>query len=75
MDVPALEQLLVRFSQLVVAQPWIKEIDINPLMAAPGRLLALDARVVLHDPATPESALPALAIRPYPDAIRRRHGN
>jgi acetyltransferase len=65
-DVPALEQLLVRFSQLVVAQPWIKEIDINPLIAAPGRLLALDARILLHDPATPETALPSPAIRPYP---------
>ncbi|MGD1085705.1 MAG: bifunctional acetate--CoA ligase family protein/GNAT family N-acetyltransferase, partial [Verrucomicrobiota bacterium] len=65
-DVAALEQLLVRFSQLVVAQPWIKEIDINPLIAAPGRLLALDARVLLHDPATRPAALPAPAIRPYP---------
>jgi acetyltransferase len=65
-DIPALEQLLVRFSELVVAQPWIKEIDINPLIAAPRRLLALDARVVLHDPKTPETALPTSAIRPYP---------
>jgi acetyltransferase len=65
-DIPALEQLLVRFSELVVSQPWIKEIDINPLIAAPGRLLALDARVVLHDPKTAESALPTSAIRPYP---------
>jgi acetyltransferase len=65
-DIPALEQLLVRFSQLVVTERWIKEIDINPLIAAPGRLLALDARVVLHDPTTLESALPALSIRPYP---------
>ncbi|QZZ19334.1 bifunctional acetate--CoA ligase family protein/GNAT family N-acetyltransferase [Leptothermofonsia sichuanensis E412] len=31
-DLPALEQLLVRFSQLVVEQRWIKEIDINPLL-------------------------------------------
>jgi acetyltransferase len=30
----ALEQLLVRFSQLVVEQPWIAEIDINPLLAS-----------------------------------------
>jgi acetyltransferase len=65
-DVPALEQLLVRFSQLVVAHPWIKEIDINPLIAAPGGLLALDARVLLHDLTTPEASLPAPAIRPYP---------
>src|SRR5713226_577808 len=47
-DVAALEQLLVRFSQLVVEQPLIKEIDINPLLATPDRLVALDARVVLH---------------------------
>ncbi len=62
----ALEQLLVRFSTLVAEQPWIKEIDINPLLASPERLIALDGRVVLHPPTTPESALPRTAIRPYP---------
>ena len=65
-DVAALEQLLVRFSQLVVTHPWIKEIDINPLIAAPEGLLALDARVVLHDLTTPGAAPSAPAIRPYP---------
>jgi acetyltransferase len=65
-DQAQLEQLLVRFGQLVAEQPWIKEIDINPLLASPERLIALDARVVLHDPGTPESELPRLAIRPYP---------
>ncbi|HXQ95666.1 MAG TPA: bifunctional acetate--CoA ligase family protein/GNAT family N-acetyltransferase [Candidatus Acidoferrales bacterium] len=65
-DVAALEQLLVHFGQLVVEQPWIKEIDINPLLASPERLIALDARVVLHDPDLPEAQLPRLAIRPYP---------
>ncbi len=65
-DVKALEQLLVRFSQLVVDQPWIKEIDINPLLASPEGLLALDARVVLHDPQSREAELPRPAIRPYP---------
>jgi acetyltransferase len=34
-DMAALEQLLVRFSQLVAEQRWIKEIDINPLLASP----------------------------------------
>ena len=34
-----LEQLLVRFSQLVVEQPRIKEIDINPLLASRRTLL------------------------------------
>jgi acetyltransferase len=65
-DLAGLEQLLVRFSRLVVEQPWIKEIDINPLLASPERLLALDARIVLHDPATKAEDLPRPAIRPYP---------
>ena len=65
-DVDALERLLVRFSFLVVEQRWIKEIDINPLLASSERILALDARIVLHDPDTKESDLPRLAIRPYP---------
>jgi acetyltransferase len=65
-DVPALAGLLVRFSQLVVEQPWISEIDINPLLASPEQLLALDARVVLHPPGTDPDHLPKPAVRPYP---------
>ena len=65
-NMAALEGLLVRFSQLVVEHPWIKEIDINPLLASPERLVALDARVVLHDPTTNPAVLPKPAIRPYP---------
>lgn len=62
----ALEWLLVRFSQLVVEQPWIKEIDINPLLVTPERLLALDARVVVYDSTVPADQLPRPSIRPYP---------
>jgi len=62
-----LEQVMVRFSRLVVEQPWIKEIDINPLLATPDRLLALDARVVVHGPEVREEQLPKAAIRPYPN--------
>jgi len=65
-DLPALEALLVRFSQLVVEQPWIKEIDINPLLASPESLVALDARVVLHDSSMQAAQLPRTTIRPYP---------
>jgi acetyltransferase len=65
-DIAALEKLFVRVSQLVVEQPWISELDINPLLASPQRLLALDARVVLHGPDTEEEDLPRPAIRPYP---------
>ncbi|MGA2990399.1 MAG: bifunctional acetate--CoA ligase family protein/GNAT family N-acetyltransferase [Candidatus Korobacteraceae bacterium] len=65
-DLLKLETLMVRFSELVVEQPWIKEIDINPLLASPERLLALDARVVVHGLEVSEDNLPRTAIRPYP---------
>jgi acetyltransferase len=65
-DLKALEKLLVRFSQIVAEQPWIAEMDINPLLASSSHLLALDARVVLHPKDTAEEDLPHLAIRPYP---------
>ncbi|MGB8011677.1 MAG: bifunctional acetate--CoA ligase family protein/GNAT family N-acetyltransferase [Terriglobales bacterium] len=65
-NMPALESLLVRFSQLVLEQRWISEIDINPLLASSDRLLALDARMVLHGPAVTLDQLPKPAIRPYP---------
>jgi acetyltransferase len=65
-DLVALEQMMVRFSRLVVEQPWVKEIDINPMLASPERLIALDARVVVHDQSVREEDLPKLPIRPYP---------
>src|SRR5262249_18501443 len=65
-DLNALAQLVVRFSRLVTEQPWIKEIDINPLLASADRLLPLDARVILHRAPLNESDLPRTAIRPYP---------
>jgi acetyltransferase len=65
-DLAQLERLLVRFSQLVLDQRWIKEVEINPLLASADELIGLDARVVLHDATTPEDRLPKPAIRPYP---------
>ncbi len=65
-DMAALEEVLVRFAELVIDQRWIKEIDINPLLASPSGLIALDARVVLYDLDVQEADLPRLAIRPYP---------
>lgn len=62
-----LETLLVRFSQLVVEHPCIKECDINPLLVGEGsHLVALDARVVLCDSEADATRPPRPAIMPYP---------
>ncbi|HEU0236168.1 MAG TPA: acetate--CoA ligase family protein [Candidatus Limnocylindrales bacterium] len=65
-DVDVLAGVLVRFSELVAEQPRIAEIDINPLLVSPERIIALDARVVLHGRDVADADLPRLAIRPYP---------
>ena len=72
-NIEQMAQLLVRFSELVVEQRFIKEIDINPLLAVPpeteggaNRCIALDARVILYGPETTREQLPRLAIRAYP---------
>ena len=65
-NLAALQELIVRFSELVVKQPWIAEIDLNPLLVSAEDLLALDARVLLHDASMQVEQLPKPAIRPYP---------
>jgi len=65
-DLAALEILMVRFGSLVAEQRWIKEIDINPLLASPDGLIALDARVVVHGPEVTRDQIPQTAVRAYP---------
>lgn len=66
-DMKKLESLLVQFSRLIVDFPRISELDINPLLASEKGLIALDARVILHDIGILKEDLPKSAIRPYPD--------
>ncbi|MEK7474386.1 MAG: bifunctional acetate--CoA ligase family protein/GNAT family N-acetyltransferase [Candidatus Coatesbacteria bacterium] len=65
-DLPALEQLMVMFSHLVVENRRIKEIDVNPLLVSADGIVALDARVLLHPADVADKDLPQPAIRPYP---------
>jgi acetyltransferase len=65
-DLDLLAQIMVRFSQLVIEQPWIKEIEINPLIATSDRIVAADARTVLWGDDKKEADLPHAVIRPYP---------
>ena len=65
-NLATLDRLIVRFSQLVAEQPSIKELDINPLLVSAEQIVALDARVVLHERGISDEQLPRTAIRPYP---------
>jgi len=74
-DLKALEEILVKFSQLIADFPEIKEIDINPLMVDEEGAIAVDSRMlvdrnlVLDQPksqATPKSIHDHLVISAYP---------
>ncbi|MDZ4404722.1 acetate--CoA ligase family protein [Prosthecobacter sp.] len=47
-DLAMLEDVLVRFARLVHTERRIVELDINPLLASPEGIVALDARVVVR---------------------------
>lgn len=62
-DFSELEKIMINFSKLIVEHPKIIECDINPLLAAPEKIIALDARFVI---ALNKNQIVQSAIRPYP---------
>lgn len=65
-DLEILEGMMVRLSQLVAEQPWIKRVDINPFFVSQKQMAVLDVRIHLYPQDTPADQLTRLAIRPYP---------
>lgn len=63
-----LEEILVKFSQLVIDFPEIKEIDINPLIFDGGSAVAVDARIVIDAEKVAQNiqSHEHLVIAPYP---------
>lgn len=70
-DMIELENVLIKFSNMIAENPRIKEFDINPLIVSDSGVLALDARVVLHDWTISDDQLPRLSIRPYPSQYKQ----
>ena len=66
-DRDALYLALVKISQLVADLPQIVELDVNPLLAHAGGVIALDVRARLVRPGAARAA--RLAIRPYPGEL------
>ncbi len=66
-DMGAIALTLVRVSQMIAELPEIAELDINPLLADEGGVIALDARIVVKETAVEPGKLnPRFAVRPYP---------
>jgi acetyltransferase len=77
-DMRRVEDVVLAVSALVCACPEIRELDLNPLIAAPEGLVVLDARARIAALAPGQGPLDHLAIRPcldQPDfAVTLRNG-
>jgi acetyltransferase len=65
-DREALEQVLLRVSEMACELPQLREMDINPLIVDEHGAVAVDARIVLDPTAVPTHGYQHLAILPYP---------
>lgn len=67
-NMPLLEETLVKFSEMIVDFPEIRELDVNPLVCAENAVIALDARVIIDKDVALSKPDPHqhLVISPYP---------
>jgi acetyltransferase len=66
-NMTAIEDLLVRVSEMVCELPWLKEMDINPVIVDEQGALAVDARIVVEQgPPIGADRHSHMAIMPYP---------
>jgi acetyltransferase len=67
-DLDALVDILCGVARMICRLPWIREVDLNPVLAHPGGAVIADARVVVDtkQPAQAAPGYPHVAIHPYP---------
>ncbi|MGX9219785.1 bifunctional acetate--CoA ligase family protein/GNAT family N-acetyltransferase [Massilia varians] len=71
-DLDALCDVLVRVGQMAADLPELVELDINPLLADAGGVVALDARMRLEPVPPGRDGHARLAILPYPEHLERQ---
>ena len=65
-DLDKLIDVLLAVSSMACELPWIKEMDINPLIVDENGAVAVDARIVVGYPKPSTDPYNHLAIHPYP---------
>jgi acetyltransferase len=65
-NMDALEQILLRVSEMVCELPQLREMDINPIIVDETGAIAVDARIVVDNAAPSVRHYNHLAILPYP---------
>jgi acetyltransferase len=65
----ALEAVLLRVSSMVCELPWVRSIDINPLIVDENGAVAVDARIVIGNMPITAGRYDHMAIHPYPSHL------
>ncbi|HSN51499.1 MAG TPA: bifunctional acetate--CoA ligase family protein/GNAT family N-acetyltransferase [Woeseiaceae bacterium] len=65
----ALEDVILRLSDMVCELPWLEELDINPLVVDAEKAMALDARIVVKPVSPAAREYSHMAIHPYPSKL------
>ena len=71
-DRAALRNVLVRVATIASVLPWVREMDLNPVLAHPGGAAILDARILIDaDSPVTDKRYRHMAIFPYPVELER----
>lgn len=68
-SIEALEAVLLRVSEMVCELPWIREMDINPLIVDENGAVAVDARISIENLPLTAGRYDHMAIHPYPSHL------
>ena len=70
-DMDALEQVLLRISEMVCELPQLREMDINPIILDESGAMAVDARIVIQSAPAHSQHYGHLPILPYPSQYQQ----
>jgi acetyltransferase len=68
-NMDALELVLLRVSEMVCELPWIREMDINPLIVDESGAVAVDVSIVVENVSPTADRYDHMAIHPYPSHL------
>ena len=71
-DMDQLVNVLLSVSAMACELPWLREMDINPLIVDEKGVVAVDARIVVDYPTPSTDPYHHLAIHPYPTHFARK---
>ncbi len=72
-NMEALSSVLQRVSEMVCELPWIREMDINPLIVDENGAVAVDARIVIGNLPLTAGRYDHMAIHPYPSHLSTQY--